>query len=210
MRPRLITAENTARRLTSPTRKDASMRPRLITAENAHPNGYPGLLPYGFNEAAAHHRGKRAIARCLILRLRASMRPRLITAENRLEVATLQRVEQASMRPRLITAENAGLAKKTWTLKYSFNEAAAHHRGKRKPAGCCTTPTTCFNEAAAHHRGKREWRVRVRGRHPRFNEAAAHHRGKLACRPRRAMARREASMRPRLITAENSTARCGR
>ena len=60
----------------------ASMRPRLITAENACTATAAAGDRYGFNEAAAHHRGEPKLAPLHPRRVRASMRPRLITAEN--------------------------------------------------------------------------------------------------------------------------------
>ena len=63
-------------------------------------------------------------------------------------------------------------------------------------------PIRRFNEAAAHHRGEQTltivnlYAVRC------FNEAAAHHRGELIEKVTKE-ADRAASMRPRLITAEN-------
>ena len=84
------------------------------------------------------------------------------------------------MRPRLITAENCAST----------------------ASGCARCP--CFNEAAAHHRGELTRHPRgSRPRGSRFNEAAAHHRGERAADPSVIATWFVASMRPRLITAEN-------
>ena len=64
--------------------------------------------------------------------LRASMRPRHYTAENVLRVVAFAFVEGvASMRPRHYTAENYLAIYKRHGSFFSFNEAAALHRGKR-------------------------------------------------------------------------------
>ena len=58
------------------------MRPRLITAENSARFPRGRRLRTGFNEAAAHHRGERSGGGLTPEDVHASMRPRLITAEN--------------------------------------------------------------------------------------------------------------------------------
>ena len=83
------------------------------------------------------------------------------------------------MRPRLITAENTPHAAQLRPEAKSFNEAAAHHRGEHGCRGWPAAGCACFNEAAAHHRGEPG-------------------RADLDALPE------AASMRPRLITAENS------
>ena len=67
------------------------------------------MKTWGFNEAAAHHRGELLRrAGCSPTPADASMRPRLITAENCESArSACRRRPVASMRPRLITAENA-------------------------------------------------------------------------------------------------------
>ena len=136
------------------------------------------------------------------------------------------------MRPRLITAENRAARRRRRLTSASFNEAAAHHRGEPAHAdssapwsraasmrprlitaenpevqrqvhavgrGASMRPRliTAENRGAAPRRGLK--------RLLRFNEAAAHHRGEPVSHfpapppPREA----QASMRPRLITAEN-------
>ena len=180
----------------------ASMRPRLSRSASFR----------RFNEAAAHHRGELKAAEILLAPgTQASMRPRLITAENFRE-ARLSRsaVQQASMRPRLITAENVAVGDRHLPIHRAsmrprlitaenpparsrgptddrrFNEAAAHHRGERRYGRRATrVSTSCFNEAAAHHRGE----------HPRVPIDVGV---------------RAASMRPRLITAENVRQRADR
>ena len=82
MRPRLITAENLPDVVQTFGRIVASMRPRLITAENPGGTTRATKTFPCFNEAAAHHRGKRRGGTRRARRLAASMRPRLITAEN--------------------------------------------------------------------------------------------------------------------------------
>ena len=84
------------------------------------------------------------------------------------------------MRPRLITAENRGGVGGGQSGPRRFNEAAAHHRGEHPRNGA----TDLWKSAG-------------------FNEAAAHHRGEHGARDDAAGDRRAASMRPRLITAEN-------
>ena len=106
------------------------------------------------------------------------MRPRLITAENTAARPPAVEHAQASMRPRLITAENARRASAGSMARTRFNEAAAHHRGEHALSRPFLPLTTCFNEAAAHHRGERP--------------------GQTYDLPDD-----DASMRPRLITAEN-------
>ena len=109
----------------------------------------------------------------------ASMRPRLITAENKRPHVACRRSGGASMRPRLITAENIRRRPGRPPRAARFNEAAAHHRGERAPREPAAPRPPCrFNEAAAHHRGER------------LPDAAA-------------PLTETASMRPRLITAEN-------
>ena len=82
------------------------------------------------------------------------------------------------MRPRLITAENPRPRHARRRKQSRFNEAAAHHRGEHDGRAALNPATACFNEAAAHHRGER-------------------------ARTLRACGTDYASMRPRLITAEN-------
>ena len=83
------------------------------------------------------------------------------------------------MRPRLITAENGPDDDDRHALLVGFNEAAAHHRGEQPKKARDVTRGSRFNEAAAHHRGERLHRAgRWKGNG-------------------------SASMRPRLITAEN-------
>ena len=88
-----------------------------------------------------------------------------------------------------------------------FNEAAAHHRGERAPAVAGVPETGGFNEAAAHHRGERTVSGNV------VTQIAASMRPRLITAenaPRDAQRANymRASMRPRLITAENDVDRC--
>ena len=83
MRPRLFTAEN---RVLPPHQNPgprASMRPRLFTAENHNHHYLRRERFFGFNEAAAFHRGEPACPNGVrVCAWFASMRPRLFTAEN--------------------------------------------------------------------------------------------------------------------------------
>ncbi len=63
MRPRLFTAENLRARGLQGTAPSASMRPRLFTAENGEAEAEEQAREWGFNEAAALHRGKPALRR---------------------------------------------------------------------------------------------------------------------------------------------------
>ena len=204
------------------------MRPRLITAENVRRTHYRHLPVPRFNEAAAHHRGERSRPRPNRLGTacfneaaahhrgerpgrvaagavpdRASMRPRLITAENAPRVVQVAGQDRASMRPRLITAENSPGPMDGSGGHWRFNEAAAHHRGERAAPSAARAVRRGFNEAAAHHRGEPTARCSSGCSRSSFNEAAAHHRGEQ--RPLVGLdLGRHASMRPRLITAENA------
>ena len=112
------------------------------------------------------------------------------------------------MRPRLITAENPISVVALSGTPTRFNEAAAHHRGKRAFWEAHPNASYGFNEAAAHHRGKPAWSASDGCAPVCFNEAAAHHRGKHLAGVDNCLTR-EASMRPRLITAENCRAQSG-
>ena len=227
MRPRLIAAENIKANIICTHYDVASMRPRLIAAENlawsptsrrgtnsfneaaAHRRGkhemgaakHGGLG--GFNEAAAHRRGKRSGRLMTDEEKKASMRPRLIAAENNVFKRTGGRTTRASMRPRLIAAENAMFSCRASSRAPSFNEAAAHRRGKPEPCSLCCSRGRGFNEAAAHRRGKP---LRRRGveqfanasMRPRLIAAENHAVGLIDANLV------TASMRPRLIAAENS------
>ena len=231
MRPRLITAENQSETWTEKTAAMASMRPRLITAENGRQvdprNGdidasmRPRLITAEnsvctrttshvscFNEAAAHHRGERyqplPDAGWV---LPASMRPRLITAENSPFSGLSRTGDAASMRPRLITAENGsylihdnekgfGASMRPRLITAENPLRSPTRRGSRQ----------CFNEAAAHHRGERRTFGLFSACSRSFNEAAAHHRGEHVGQRAKRVGELVASMRPRLITAENRQA----
>ena len=137
MRPRRMAAENPCRRDRHADRGAGSMRPRRMAAENrsSSPSGLRRTC--GFNEAAAHGRGKLCGANVTSTgATRGSMRPRRMAAENHVGIRVLGRHRRG------------------------FNEAAAHGRGK---CGCRCRMTNVdhawFNEAAAHGRGK--WRFRI-------------------------------------------------
>ncbi len=160
----------------------ASMRPRRMAAENLAPLRAEPDRPDGFNEAAAHGRGKRGPRGAVWCAVpeggfneaaahgRGKRRAPVVGGGGR----------SASMRPRRMAAENGRLTKDMSSLTPGFNEAAAHGRGKRRSG--CSTPSSAssFNEAAAHGRGKRP-------------------------RPLRQIPGRRASMRPRRMAAENIT-----
>ena len=132
------------------------------------------------------------------------MRPRLITAENQPARFGAQPAQLlASMRPRLITAENRAAAPRRGGARARFNEAAAHHRGEPPQAVGLGRRHRRFNEAAAHHRGEPYTRRVIASTRICFNEAAAHHRGEPFDPDDSPFNTSSASMRPRLITAEN-------
>ena len=58
MRPRRMAAENAATSSAAGAAAVASMRPRRMAAENAGRGGFGSSAGAGFNEAAAHGRGK--------------------------------------------------------------------------------------------------------------------------------------------------------
>ena len=60
----------------------ASMRPRRMAAENDRAASVNRIRRRGFNEAAAHGRGKRGLQPGRRRRAVASMRPRRMAAEN--------------------------------------------------------------------------------------------------------------------------------
>ena len=102
-----------------------------------------------------------------------------------------------------MTAENARRGMPPGERRPGFNEAAADDRGKRQVAGSHPRVRPGFNEAAADDRGKRTPPIlHGQGRVWRFNEAAADDRGKREGEAE-GHARRDASMRPRPMTAEN-------
>ncbi len=126
-----------------------------------------------------------------------------------------------------MAAENAVWLPNCKNFVMSFNEAAAHGRGKRHffgPGGgagaasmrprrmaaenvarhlAVAERTVRFNEAAAHGRGKLMVNQAIGNLGNGFNEAAAHGRGKRRGRNRRDDGY-QASMRPRRMAAENA------
>ena len=180
----------------------ASMRPRRMAAENWIAQGPCSEHDIRFNEAAAHGRGKlrgRSFFRSVLLSFneaaahgrgklrgssnsvidpRASMRPRRMAAENERGEFPLNEHLFASMRPRRMAAENSYRSNCSYGSGPSFNEAAAHGRGKPWPRSRRARPAPRFNEAAAHGRGKQRPRPRKASAGNGFNEAAAHGRGK--------------------------------
>ena len=111
--------------------------------------------------------------------LPASMRPRLIAAENAQAAREAVAADAASMRPRLIAAENNLMMASSEEIKKGFNEAAADCRGKPPPWRASRSTRSSFNEAAADCRGKQQL--------PTIYISTEY----------------VASMRPRLIAAEN-------
>ncbi len=136
------------------------------------------MLPAGFNEAAALHRGKRHMS-INVDQSRSSFneaaalhrgKPASLPSPTRStrcfnEAAALHRGklhgepswdqhERASMRPRLFTAENQQAHQVRRSKVGCFNEAAALHRGKQASLRWRMVGASSFNEAAALHRGK--------------------------------------------------------
>ena len=108
-----------------------------MAAENREEANKAFMEWAGFNEAAAHGRGKPRLAPGAVSVARqASMRPRRMAAENAGGFGVGHVVQVASMRPRRMAAENVRAVRAKGGDKPSFNEAAAHGRGKRQvPAG---------------------------------------------------------------------------
>ena len=205
MRPQHITAENARHPVGRRADVSASMRPQHITAENPpHPTDM-GMIPRGFNEAAAYHCGKLSCrgaypassGKCFNEaaayhcgkrgardaphggRRAASMRPQHITAENRAGLVLWAGRLEASMRPQHITAENVPCPHAAWPSRFASmrpQHITAENWLHLRPG---QRLPGCFNEAAAYHCGKLPYHVmRSRGGAG-FNEAAAYHCGKL-------------------------------
>ena len=152
----------------------------------------------GFNEAAAHGRGKR---RLRFPRHRRGLGP------------TDPDGDPASMRPRRMAAENCldGIGSDVGG-RARFNEAAAHGRGKRAARLSRTRRGQRPRASMRPRRMAAENVLRppsdeIVDSSPCFNEAAAHGRGKRrrspACAPSGVRCR-GASMRPRRMAAENA------
>ena len=182
----------------------ASMRPRRMAAENGVcPDRGRNVQSEGFNEAAAHGRGKRPNDG---LPLGIGVRFNEAAAHGRGKHHAVEGALfggcVASMRPRRMAAENPPHNQRSSRCP-SFNEAAAHGRGKR-PAGAVEgrhgrasmrpRRMAAENDAPTHnHTGPDGASMRPRrmaaenadaggachARRRRFNEAAAHGRGKL-------------------------------
>ena len=121
-----------------------------------------------FNEAAAIHRGRRGRSRPARMEVwSASMRPRLFTAEDQRAARRGGVDDRASMRPRLFTAEDLNDRRGNLTLEYSFNEAAAIHRGR--PAISSTVRDGRIPDFPEQCVGKR-WTVRLGEVEPVFGQ----------------------------------------
>ena len=126
-----------------------------MAAENREEANKAFMEWAGFNEAAAHGRGKPRLAPGAVSVARqASMRPRRMAAENAGGFGVGHVVQVASMRPRRMAAENKGAHREdqgpdlaSMRPRRMAAENDVRSPGRRRGA-------TRFNEAAAHGRGK--------------------------------------------------------
>ena len=85
----------------------------------------------------------------------ASMRPRVIPAEDVPGDAVVGDQVVASMRPRVIPAEDGPPRTRRRGRPWSFNEAAGNPRGRREYRQVSGSGPPGFNEAAGNPRGRR-------------------------------------------------------
>ena len=159
------------------------MRPRVIPAENPAEQRMETLSAVRFNEAAGNPRGKRrdrSLSQFPSLDRfnEAAGNPRGKRCSTNRHTSS----GGASMRPRVIPAENLLHDGRRRCRRSGFNEAAGNPRGKQELVSSLSLLLSRFNEAAGNPRGKPTDPTRPR-------------------RPSRA------SMRPRVIPAENRARR---
>ena len=156
------------------------MRPRVIPAEDIHPPQRALPSHSGFNEAAGNPRGRPP---------RSGWTPDNHPGFN-----------EAAGNPR---GRRRGAVQIRRPVARGFNEAAGNPRGRPSHFTSNQLGFNCFNEAAGNPRGRRPPDAPGSPPAQRFNEAAGNPRGRRRRISSHPHQRPSASMRPRVIPAED-------